>query len=142
MAAIRAVDVIGAKWATVTPQRATEYVSGVQSPRASWSREAQAAQPAWEAGVQASIASKSFSKGVAKAGDPKWAKGAIEKGGARFGPGVQIAQADYIKGFTPYRNAIASVNLPPRYARRDPRNLARVTAIVDAMNAAKKAQVG
>ena len=142
MAAIRAVDVIGAKWATVTPARAAEYTAGVQSPRASWAREAAAAQPAWEAGVQASIASKSFSKGVLKAGDPRWARGAIEKGSARFGPGVQIAQADYIKGFTPYRNAIAAVNLPPRYARRDPRNLARVTAIVDAMNATKKSQVG
>jgi hypothetical protein len=142
MASIRAIDVIGAKWASVTPARASEYALGVQSPRASWSREAQAAQPAWEAGVQASIATKSFSKGVAKAGDSRWARGAIEKGAARFGPGVQIAQADYVKGFTPYRNAIASVNLPPRFARRDPRNLLRVAAIVDAMNAAKKAQVG
>jgi hypothetical protein len=142
MAAIRAVDVIGAKWATVTPQRASEYTAGVQSPRASWSKEAQAAQPSWEAGVQASIATKSFSKGVAKAGDATWARGAVEKGSARFGPGVQIAQADYVKGFTPYRNAIAAVNLPPRYARRDPRNLLRVTSIVDAMNAAKKSQVG
>ena len=142
MAAIRAVDVIGAKWAEVTPQRASQYTAGVQSPRASWSREAQAAQPSWEAGVTASIATKSFSKGVAKAGDPKWLKGAVEKGSARFGPGVQIAQADYVKGFTPFRNAIAAVALPARFARRDPRNLLRVAAIVDAMNATKKAQVG
>ncbi len=142
MAAIRAVDVIGAKWAEVTPQRASQYTAGVLSPRTSWAREAQAAQASWEAGVQASIASKSFSKGVGKAGDPKWAKGAVEKGGARFGPGVQIAQADYIKGFSPYRNAIASVTLPARFARRDPRNLARVAAIVDAMVATKKSQVG
>jgi len=40
MAAIRAVDVIGSKWATVTPQRVGEYTAGVQSPRASWSKEA------------------------------------------------------------------------------------------------------
>jgi hypothetical protein len=142
MAAIRAVDVIGAKWANVTPARAAEYTAGVQSPRASWSREAQAAQGSWEAGVQASIAAKSFSKGVAKAGDAAWTRGAVEKGASRFGPGVQVAQADYVKGFTPYRNAIAAVSLPPRFARRDPRNLLRVQSIVDAMVATRKSQVG
>ena len=142
MAAIRAVDVIGRKWAEVTPQRAGEYTTGVQNPRASWMREAVAAAAAWAAGVQSAITTGSFAKGVTKATDSKWTKGAVEKGSARFGPGVQIAQADYIKGFTPYRNAIAAVTLPPRFARRDPRNLLRVAAIVDAMNAAKKAQVG
>lgn len=142
MAAIRPVDVIGLKWANVTPLRVAEYKDGVSSPRASWAKETQAAQPSWEAGVQASIAAKSFSKGVAKAGDAAWLRGALEKGASRFGPGVQVAQGDYVKGFTPYRNAIANVTLPPRFARRDPRNLLRVAAIVDAMNAAKKAVVG
>jgi len=139
MAAIRAVDVIARKWAQVTPQRASEYAEGVRSPRSSWSREAAAAQASWEAGVQASIAAKTFSKGVTKAGDQTWAKGAIEKGSQRYGPGVSLAEGDYSKGFAPYRQAIAGVNLPPRFARRDPRNLLRVNAIVDAMNKAKAA---
>lgn len=142
MAAIRALDVIAKKWASVTPQRVGDYESGVRSPRADWSRETVAAEPSWAAGVQAAVAAKSFSKGVAKAGTPSWQKGSLEKGTQRWGPGVQIAEGDYSKGFAPYRQAISSVVLPPRFARRDPRNLARVNAIVDALVKTKAAQGG
>jgi len=140
MAAIRALDVIAKKWASVTPQRVGDYEAGVRAPRADWSRETVAAEPSWAAGVQAAVASKAFSKGVSKAGTPSWQKGALEKGTQRWGPGVQIAEGDYSKGFAPYRQAISAVTLPPRYARRDPRNLARVNAIVDALVKAKVAQ--
>lgn len=142
MAAIRPVDQIAAKWATVTPQRTPDYEAGIRAPRSSWQRETAAAEPSWAAGVQAAISAKSFGKGVTRAGDAAWSKGALEKGTSRWGPGVQIAQADYLKGFAPYRQAIASVTLPPRFARRDPRNLLRVNAIVAAMSAAKVAAGG
>lgn len=140
MAAIRALDVIAKKWAVVTPQRVGDYEAGVRAPRADWSRETVAAEPSWVAGVQAAISTKAFAKGVAKAGTPSWQKGALEKGTQRWGPGVQIGEADYSKGFAPYRQAISAVTLPPRYARRDPRNLARVNAIVDALVKTKAAQ--
>ena len=68
----------------------------------------------------------------------KWQRGAVEKGVARFGPGVQLAQGDYASAFAPFRDAIARTTLPPRFARRDPRNLLRNKAIVDALIAAKK----
>jgi len=142
MAAIRPIDVIAKKWAEVTPQRTPSYEEGVRSPRASWQREALAAEPSYVAGVQAAIVAKSYGKGVTRAGDTKWAKGAIEKGTQRWGPGVQIAQPEYAKGFAPYRQAIANVTLPPRFARRDPRNLLRVSAIVDALSKAKVAAGG
>ncbi|KKM97798.1 hypothetical protein LCGC14_1164310, partial [marine sediment metagenome] len=45
-------------------------------------------------------------------------------------------------GFTPYQAAISAVVLPPRYARRDPRNLARVKAVVDALIAKKLSIMG
>ena len=138
MAAIRAADLIARKWASVTPVRVSDYEAGVRSPRTDWARETIAAEQAWAAGVTAAVAAKSFPKGVARVGTPGWQKGAIEKGTQRWGPGVQIAESDYLKGFSPYRQAIAGVTLPPRFARRDPRNLLRVSAIVDAMNATKK----
>ena len=142
MAAIRPVDQIAKKWATVTPQRVQDYETGVRAPRTSWAREAAAAEPSWVAGIQAAITAKSYGKGVSKAGDTSWQKGALEKGTQRWGPGVQIAEADYLKGFAPYRQAIANVTLPPRFARRDPRNLLRVNAIVDALSKAKVAAGG
>jgi len=139
MAQIKTVDVIGAKWATVTPQRTGEYESGVKSPRRNWQQETVAAKGAYVAGVQASIASDAFTKGVNRAGQAKWQEGAVTKGVQRFGPGVQQGQDAYIKGFAPYREAISRISLPPRFGRRDPRNLLRVTAIADALGKVKAA---
>ncbi len=140
MAAIRPVDEIAKKWARVTPQRVQDYQDGVQAPRTDWAQATAAAKPAWEAGVQAAIASSAFSKGVTKAGTDKWQQGALTKGVSRWGPGVQLGEDAYRTGFAPFREAIARVTLPPRGARRDPRNLARVTAIVEALVKAKAAQ--
>ncbi len=137
MAAIRPVDAISRKWASVTPARVAEYEDGVKNPRADWARETVASEPSYVAGVQASIQQKTFARGVTKAGTARWQLGASTKGVQRFGPGVQVAQGDYEKGFAPYREAISRVQLPPRFARRDPRNLARVAAITDALGKVK-----
>jgi hypothetical protein len=142
MAAIRPIDVVASKWATVTPQRSADYEAGVQNPRKDWARESAAASDAWKAGVQAAVAANSFQKGVTKAGTPVWQEGSVQKGTQRWGPGVALAQDKYQTAFAPYHAAISRVNLPPRFARRDPRNLERVKAVVDALVAAKKAAGG
>lgn len=141
MAEIAGVDVIADKWARVTPTRTADYEAGVRSPRKDWSRATLASEGAYKAGVQESLAKGTWAKGVTRAGTPGWQAGAIEKGLTRWGPGVQVAQPKYAKGFAPYRAAIAGVTLPPRFARRDPRNLLRVQAVVDALIKAKQAQM-
>jgi len=142
VAAIRTVDVIAAKWATVTPQRTADYEEGVKNPKADWARSTAAAADAWKSGIQAAIAGNLFGKGVARAGTAAWQEGSVTKGVTRWGPGVQLAQDRYQTGFAPFREAIARTTLPPRFARRDPRNLLRVAAIVDALVKAKAAQGG
>ncbi len=140
MAAIRSIDEIAKKWATVTPQRTADYEAGIRDPRKDWAQSTTAASDAWKAGVQAAIAANSFSKGTTRAGTPKWQTASLEKGVARWGPGVALAEDEYRAGFAPFREAIARVVLPPRFARRDPRNLLRVAAVVDAISKAKLAQ--
>lgn len=142
MAFIRSVDVIADKWASVTPMRTADYAAGVASPRRSWSAATKNAEKAYEDGVQKSIARKAFGKGVTKAGDEKWSRKASVNGVRNWGPGVQEAKGDYAAGFAPYHAAISACVLPPRYARRDPRNLARVKAIVDALIAKKESLGG
>jgi hypothetical protein len=137
VAAIRTVDQIARKWASVTPQRSADYEAGVQDPKSSWASATAAAVEAWKTGVQSAIQEGRFAKGVAKAGDAAWQAGAVEKGVQRWGPGVALAESKYQQGFAPYQAAIARTTLPPRYARRDPRNMARVTAIVDALRKVK-----
>lgn len=138
MAFIRSIQDIAKKWATVTPLRAADYEAGVRNPRRDWAQATGAAEDRWKNGVTNAAAKGYFSRGVIQAGTPRWSFGAINKGVARWGPGVTVAENDYSSGFGPYRDAIERVTLPPRYAKRDPRNLARVKAIVDAMIATKE----
>lgn len=140
MAAIRPIDVIARKWATVTPQRAADYEAGIQNPGKDWATETGKAEASWKDGVAKAATAGSFGKGVSRAGTSGWQEGSLLKGVPRWGPGVALAEDKYLTGFSPYREAISRVVLPPRFARRDPRNLLRVAAIVDVMVKTKAAQ--
>lgn len=138
VAFIRSIEAISKKFATVTPGRSEDYRVGVENPRRDWAQATAQAEGAYAAGVQAAITKKSFGKGVKAAGTATWQQGALTKGVDRWGPGVALAQEKYARNFEPYRAAIERVQLPPRYARRDTRNLQRVKAVVDALVAAKE----
>lgn len=142
MAQVKDLAAIARKFSTVTPQRSTEYEAGVRNPRKDWAQNTAAAEQAYKDGVSKAAAAGRFGKGVRKAGTAKQQKGALDKGVARFGPGVALAQPAYEAGFAAYHQAIASTALPPRYARRDPRNLSRVAAIATALGKVKEASVG
>jgi hypothetical protein len=137
MAEIKSMGAIREKWARVTPQRTQDYTLGIQNPKRDWKEETIAAKGNWKAGIDAAAQKDMFAKGVEKAGTSKWQKGALEKGPGRFAEGVMIAAPDYERGFAPYHAAIERADLGPRYPRRDPRNLMRVKAIVDALVAEK-----
>lgn len=139
MAAIRSASDISKKWAEVTPGRSAQYEQGVKNPVRDYAANAMAGNDAWKSGTQAAITRDGFKKGVAKAGTAKWQERAVKLGPARFGPGVQAAQGDYEANFAPYREAIASVALPPRGPRRSPQNLQRVNAMVQAISMKKEA---
>lgn len=141
MAFIRSIDTIAEKWSTVTPQRSADYEDGVKNPRRSWSQATGAAEDSYKMGVQQAIAQGRFGAGVKRAGDEKWQAGAVEKGVSRWGPGVSLARDAYRSGFAPYQEAISRITLPPRYAKRDKRNLQRVNAVVDALIKTKERQL-
>jgi len=141
MAFIRSIDQVAKKFATVTPTRSADYAEGVANPRRDWKTATAAAEGAYEEGVRQAIAKKRFGKGVSKAGSATWQKGAMEKGTMRWGPGVSMAQDKYAAGFAPYHATISATKLPPRYARRDPRNLERVKVIAMALAAKKESEL-
>lgn len=130
---VKPLDQIRAKWDRVCSQRAGDYEEGVKNPRLPWDQAARAAEPNYEAGVQAAIGKKKFGKGVTAAGNAKWADGATKKGVARWPVGVSVAGPEFEKGFGPFRNALEARTLTPRKARRDPSNLVRVNEVVQTM---------
>lgn len=135
--AIKSASEIASKWARVTPMRTEDYSQGVQNPQKDWKAETKGAEARYEAGVQAAIQKKRFGKGVDEAGTSKWQEKTIEKGTQRWGPGVQVAQADMAEGFEPYRAVISALTLPAKYPKGDPRNIQRVAAIATALHAKK-----
>jgi len=137
MPKIKDMGSISKKWAEVTPQRAPQYAAGIQNPRVDWAQSTAAASDSFKAGITDAIAKDRFKVGVQKAGTNKWKEGAMNKGVARYGPGVMAGEDNYAKGFAPYRDTIERTVLPPRYARRDPRNLERVRVMTVALGAAK-----
>ena len=137
MANIKSMDAIKEKWTRVTPTRTEDYKIGVTNPKRDWAKATEDASDNYKAGVDAAQAKGLFAKGVRKAGTKKWQAKAIAKGPTRFAEGVYLAGDDYSAGFAPYREAIAKVDLGPRYPRRDPRNLERVKKIVNAIVAVK-----
>ena len=137
MAEIRPMSQIRDKWTRVTPGRTEDYKLGIQNPRRDWAKQAAAASEIYKAGVDAAHAKGLYAKGIKKAGTGKWQDKALKKGPGRFAEGVYIAGPDYEAGFAPYREAIAKVDLGPRFPKRDPRNIDRVKKVVEALVAQK-----
>lgn len=137
MAEIKSMAAIKEKWTRVTPQRTDDYSKGVANPKRDWANEAVAAKGNWKAGIDAAAAKDLYAKGVNAAGTTKWKAKSLTLGPGRFAEGVYQAGGDYEKGFAPFREAIASADLGPRFPRRDPRNLDRVKRVVTALVEAK-----
>ena len=124
---IKSAARIKEKWTRVTPMRTEDYRLGIQSPRRDWGAAAIAAKESHKLAMVSAAASDAFGKGIAKAGTAKWQTKALQKGPSRFAEGVMVGGDDYEKGFAPYRDEIEKTILPPRFPKRDPRNLQRVS---------------
>lgn len=134
---IKPLEQTAEKWIRISQASAPDYVAGVQNPRSDWAKQTAAAEKNYEAGVQASIARKGFSKGVVKAGTAKWQQNTIEKGSARWPQGISIAGPAYVAGFSPYHSVIAGLTLPARGPKGDPRNIDRVRVVTEALHKKK-----
>ncbi len=134
---IKSLSAVREKWARVTPMRTEDYKLGIKNPKRDWAEETEAAEGNWKMGIDKAASQGLFKKGVRQAGTGKWEKGALEKGPQRFAEGAMLAESDYEKGFAPFHAAIERADLGPRFPRRDPRNLNRVKAVVDALVAEK-----
>ncbi len=122
------------KWKERASIAGPDYEAGVRNPKKSWSGAAIAQEGAYEQGVQAGIARKAFGKGVRETGDEGWSKGAIEKGVARFGPGVALAEEKYNSEMGKVISTIERTSLPARGPRGDPRNMERSNKLAAALH--------
>lgn len=141
MANIKDLSKIKAKWARVTPQRTQDYTEGIQDPSTDWASATKASEDRYKAGVLAAANRGAFGKGVAAAGTSRWQERSLSVGPGRFAEGVAASEDRYGEGFAPFAQTIASLSLPPRFPKGDPRNLERVKAVSQALRK-KKEELG
>lgn len=134
MPGVKALDKITEKWARVSGGAQAEYTAGVEDPRRSWATATRAAEDAYNKGVQQAVSAKRFGKGVAKAGDEKWKRMALQKGPHRWSEGIGLAKNDYATAFAPYHTALGAINYPPRGAKGDPANIQRVAIVAKTLH--------
>src|SRR5579864_1379530 len=124
------------KYVTRATNAVPDYTAGAAGKGSTMEANAKAAEPAYNAGVQAAISRQAYGKGLSGAA-AKYESGVATKGSVRYGPGVQAADQKWASGFQPYADKLKSLTLPPKGARRSPQNQQRSTAVQMALGALK-----
>jgi len=127
----------GAKWQGRASGASQDYIDGARETTKDQAALAIASKGNWQAGLQAAFAAGSFEKGLGRSGKSGWLNGVNEKGANNYGTGVGAASSlnRYTQNssrFDAARGAAASVARGPKGT-----NIARVTAVVQALRAAK-----
>lgn len=125
------------KWARRASTATQDYTNGVQNPSMDWATATKSAEDNYKTSVIAAANAGRFGKGVTAAGSEKQKKAAVEKGGARWAPGIAASQDAFATGIQKVLTVISGLTLPPRGIKGDPRNLQRVTIIANALHAMK-----
>lgn len=138
MPRVKDAGAIAEKWGRVAPTRQQDFEAGVADPAVNWQAATEGAREAYESGVAEATARNAFGKGVAKAGNQKWATKTRELGAGRWAPGIRAAQNDYQAAMGPVVQTIERTVLPPRGPRGDPRNMERAVIMARALSDARK----
>ena len=117
------------KWGEVTPARSQEYGVNAAAAGSRWEQATLGAAANYGAAVRAGNIEARQSAGVRRAGAAKYSRKIRDVGAGRFGSGVAAAVTDFGAAVSPYLQAIAGVDLPPRRPRGDPGNYQRVNAV-------------
>ncbi|HDY88348.1 hypothetical protein LCGC14_0954800 [marine sediment metagenome] len=134
---IPSAQVIAAKWARVTPDRIEDYSNGVRNPKNDWAKETADAEERYEEGIKKAISRKAFGKGVKRTGTANQQEATIQKGIPIWPERVRMAQGAMAEGMEDVVQTLSALQLKPRYATGDPRNLERVKQVADALHQMK-----
>lgn len=129
---------IAKKWSRRAGSAGPEYKAGVEQTPKDQAQLAIAAKDNYAEGVTAGILRGAFEKGLAKSGKAKWQRNSAGKGATNYPGGVRAAESDYQTGVQPYLSALDAIVYPEKGPRRSIGNLARVTAVFEAMSKLKE----
>lgn len=133
---VKSVEAAAKKFVSRAGAAVGDYKDGVNS-TSDQNSKAIASQEIYEAGIADSIARGARVAGLEKAGNDKWKKATLLKGGARFAAGVSAGSDAYTQGVKPYLETIAGLTLSPRGPKGSPENLERVRQTNEALRQKK-----
>lgn len=134
---MKSAQSVAEKFVTRAGAATQDYVNGAQQTSKDQAASAIAAKEIYKQALTASFARGSYEKGLSKSGKAGWAHGVATKGAERFGSGVAASSGKYATEsgkFDSARNAASSL---PRGLKGSATNLARVSAVVNALRTAK-----
>lgn len=121
------------KWATVTPQRLTDYTKGVQGAASRWQTGVDSAGQLWSAAVIEAAGNGEWQRGVQGKGS-KYSTNAATLGSQRWSGGIAAGKSGYQTGMSPVLSTIASLTLPARQTRGNPANMQRAAMVAEALH--------
>lgn len=130
---------VAQKYATRAGAASGDYVSGAQQTTKDQSSRAIASKKIYQDALTASFTRDAYAKGLQKSGKAGWIDGVVKKGGERYASGVSVSASKYATESAKYDGARAAADNLPRGVKGSAQNLARVSAVVQALRAVKVA---
>lgn len=134
---MKSAQQVAEKFVTRAGAASGDYLTGSEQTSKDQSAAAIAAKAVYQQALTASFSRGSYEKGLAKSGKSGWLTGVRTKGQDRFGTGVAASASKYSANSARFDGARGAASSLPRGVKGSPTNLARVTAVVNALRAAK-----
>jgi len=136
---MKTASTAASKWQNKAGMASSDYLEGAQSTDKDQAARAIAAKSNYVAGIQDSISRDSYAKGLQKSGKQGWLSGVQEKGAQNYSTGISAdsSRQKYVENSGKYDNARKAADALPRGPRGSAQNLNRVTAVANALRAAK-----
>jgi len=127
-----------ANWKSGQGRAPANYKDGINASQG-WQQNAIAAEPLFAAKMQEAISEQRRAKGLAQVSEAEWKNLATDKGAKNIGPGMAAAEPYYRKGMQKNLQVLEGITLPARTADGMQNLVNRAGAVVQALQASKKA---
>ncbi len=125
------------KFASRAGMASGDYLKGAQETTKDQAARAIAAAEVHKAATMEALNAGRYAKGLQRAGRQGWLDGVVKKGSMRYAEGVSAGAGKYAERSAPYDSARNAAAALPRGIKGSATNMARVTAVVNALRAAK-----
>lgn len=128
---------VATKFANRAAGASQDYVAGAEATNKDQAGRAIASKAIYQQALTESFGRDAYAKGLSKSGTQGWKDGVKTKGAERFASGVSASVNKYATESGKYDSARKAADALPRGLKGSAQNIAKVSAVVNALRAAK-----